>query len=132
MRLEDLEKEAKDVAANAYAPYSNFSVGCAVITKSGKVYSGCNVENSSYGLTTCAERNAIAKAVSEEGKLELAAVVVYTPTEIPASPCGVCRQVIYEFCTENIPVVCFCDGEEVLRTDIKSLLPDAFRLSNYK
>lgn len=131
MEIEKLEIEAREVAEKAYAPYSNFKVGCAILTKSGNIYTGCNMENSSYGLTTCAERNAIAKAVSEEGKLELAAIVVYTPTKKPASPCGVCRQVIHEFSRDDIPVISYCDGKEVLRTSIKSLLPEAFTLSDF-
>lgn len=131
MELSELKEKAKEVAKNAHAPYSSFRVGSAILTKSGNVYLGCNVENTSYGLTTCAERNAIAGAVAAEGKVELEQVVVYTPTEKPASPCGVCRQVIYEFSKRDVPVHSFCDSDEVLDTTIKQLLPHAFSLDDY-
>ncbi len=132
MELSELKEKAKEVAKNAHAPYSSFRVGSAILTRSGNVYVGCNVENTSYGLTTCAERNAIASAVSTEGKIELECVVVYTPTEKPATPCGVCRQVIQEFNGSDIKVHCCCDSDEVLDTSIKKLLPEAFNLDDFK
>lgn len=131
MELDQLKEKAREVAMRAHAPYSSFPVGSAILTKTGNVYTGCNIENMSYGLTVCAERNAIAKAVSEEGKIELAQVVVFTPTEIPASPCGACRQVIYEFCGNDIPVHSFCKTDKVLDTTLKQLLPDAFNLDEF-
>jgi cytidine deaminase len=82
----------------AYAPYSKFFVGAAVLTESGNVYTGCNVENASYGLTNCAERTAIFKAVSEEGPaVRIRAIAVTNAQNVACSPCGACRQVIYEF-----------------------------------
>jgi cytidine deaminase len=82
----------------AYAPYSNFFVGAAVLTESGNVYTGCNVENASYGLTNCAERTAIFKAVAEEGRaVKIRAIAVTNAQNVACSPCGACRQVIYEF-----------------------------------
>lgn len=132
MELSELKEKAKSVALNAYAPYSSFRVGSAILTKSGNVYVGCNMENTSYGLTTCAERNAIASAIAKEGKIELEQVVVYTQTAKPASPCGVCRQVIYEFCESDIKIHSCCDTDEVLDTSIKQLLPEAFNLDEFK
>ena len=98
VQLKRLKTAARLAAANAYAPYSKFRVGAAILTASGKIHAGCNVENASYGLTNCAERTAIFGAVAAGGpKLKLACVVVYTPTSKPTAPCGACRQVIYEF-----------------------------------
>jgi cytidine deaminase len=89
---------AKAACAQAYAPYSKFHVGAAILTTSGNVYTGVNVENASYGLTNCAERSAIFAAVSAEGpSMKLVAVAVWTDPEGPCSPCGACRQVIHEF-----------------------------------
>ena len=83
---------------NAYAPYSNFRVGSTILTERGVQYSGCNVENASYGLTICAERNAIFAAVAAEGSsMKIKAVAVATEKDGPCAPCGACRQVIYEF-----------------------------------
>ena len=115
---------AKAASARAYCPYSKFRVGSAVLTGDDEVFSGCNVENASYGLTICAERNAIFQAVAQ-GKTTIIAVVVYTPTAIPSAPCGACRQVINEF-GPDAEIVCVCDGPEVLRTTLAHLLPDAF------
>lgn len=115
---------AKAASARAYCPYSKFPVGAAVLTGSGETFSGCNVENASYGLTICAERNAIFQAVAK-GKTTIAAVVVYTPTALPSAPCGGCRQVLNEF-GPDAEIVCVCDGPEVLRTTLGHLLPDAF------
>lgn len=91
-----LIKEAKKARKLAYAPYSNFRVGAALLTKSGKIYTGCNVENASYGATVCAERVAMFKAVSE-GERDFEAIAVYAEAEKLAFPCALCRQVMYEF-----------------------------------
>src|SRR6476469_2620646 len=91
-----LEKAARGAAKLSYAPYSKFRVGTAVLADSGKIYTGCNVENASYGLCNCAERTAIFTAASA-GERKLKAVVVFTPTPTPTMPCGACRQVINEF-----------------------------------
>ena len=90
---------ARQALQSAYAPYSQFRVGAAVLTTTGRVYAGCNVENVSYGLSMCAERNAIASAIfGEEGdKIDLKAIAVVNDRNIPCSPCGACRQVIWEF-----------------------------------
>src|SRR3954451_9055809 len=119
---------AKQAAGRAYCPYSRFRVGAAVLTDRGEIFAGCNVENASYGLTICAERNAVFQAVSAtnaESPSRLRAVLVYTPTPTPTAPCGACRQVINEF-SEDCEVVCVCDGSEEIHASLGSLLPDAF------
>lgn len=126
MSQDELKEIAKKAADSAYAPYSNFKVGSALITKSGNVYAGCNVENASYGLTICAERNAIAQAVAKEGKIEIDTIVIYTPTSSPTPPCGACRQVIHEF--GNPMVHSFCDSSESTSHSMSELLPSAFDL----
>lgn len=124
MSEDQLKEEAKKASQRAYAPYSKFKVGCALLTKSGSLYTGCNVENASYGLTMCAERNAIAQAINSEGKIEIESLVVYTPTEKPTPPCGACRQVIYEF--GNPKVYSFCDSSASTSHQMNELLPNAF------
>src|SRR5690242_4050373 len=95
---ERLLNAARKAMKNAYAPYSHFRVGAAILTSKGKVYLGCNVENASYGMTNCAERTAIFAAIADSGpKLEVIAVAVTNDHGVPCSPCGACRQVIYEF-----------------------------------
>lgn len=96
MEDKDLIAAAKKYRENAYAPYSKFKVGAAVLTKKGNVYGGCNIENSSFPITNCAERTAIFKAVSE-GEQEFAAIALIADTPGPCSPCGACRQVMVEF-----------------------------------
>ena len=126
--MEKIEKElierAREVREKAYAPFSNFKVGAALQTKSGKVFTGCNVESASYGLTVCAERVAIWKAVSE-GEKEFSHIAVVADTEELTPPCGVCRQIIWEFCGD-IPIsFSNLDGKnETLH--MKELLPRAF------
>ncbi|HET7842288.1 MAG TPA: cytidine deaminase [Terriglobia bacterium] len=97
MNLDELVQAALHARENAFAPYSNFKVGAALATEDGKIYSGCNVENASYGLTVCAERVALWKAISE-GERKFARIVVTSATERPAAPCGACRQLLWEFC----------------------------------
>lgn len=125
-QLRKLKAAAKTAAGRAYAPYSKFTVGAAILTSAGKIYSGCNVENASYGLTNCAERTAIFSAVAAGGKkLKLACVVVYTPTKTATAPCGACRQVIYEF-GPTARVISTCDGRQEVDVSIDALLPGAF------
>ena len=97
MDSENLIKLATEARENAYAPYSRFKVGAALLALNGRVFTGCNVENATYGLTVCAERVALWKAVSE-GEREFVAVAVVSASEHPASPCGACRQLLWEFC----------------------------------
>jgi cytidine deaminase len=122
--LRRLEKSARSVAAKAYAPYSRFPVGAAVLGGSGRVYPGCNVENASYGLCNCAERTAIFSAVAA-GEKTIRAVAVYTPTPLPTAPCGACRQVINEFGPDAL-VISVCDTKNRIDTRMSALLPAAF------
>ena len=111
----------------AYAPYSHFRVGAALVTAKGEIFSGCNVENASYGLTICAERNAIFAAVAESGPgLEIRAIAVVNDQGVACSPCGACRQVIYEFGPEA--TVYFQSAKGWKTTPITDLLPEGFRL----
>jgi cytidine deaminase len=126
--IDRLIELARQAATGAHAPYSQFHVGAAVLTARGAMYTGCNVENASYGLTICAERLAIWKAVSE-GHKEIAAIVVYTPTTTVTPPCGACRQVAAEFAGDAATVICASNGE-LRRHTVGELLPGAFRPSN--
>ena len=127
-QLRKLKAAAKTAAARAYAPYSRFHVGAAVLTGTGKIFAGCNVENASYGLCNCAERTAIFSAVAAKER-RLQCVVVYTPTPTATAPCGACRQVIYEF-GPDARVVSFCAGSGTIDTTITALLPAAFGPAN--
>ena len=122
--LRRLEKSARLAAARTYSPYSKFPVGAAVIGGSGKIFSGCNVENASYGLCNCAERTAIFTAVAS-GETSISAVAIYTPTALPTAPCGACRQVINEFGPEAL-VISVCDTKNRIETRLSALLPGAF------
>lgn len=122
-----LEKTAARVMKNAHAPYSNFRVGAAILLTNGTVFSGCNVENASYGMTNCAERTAIFTAVAELGpKIEIKAVAVTNDRGVPCSPCGACRQVIYEFGPNATVFFQGSDGPK--QAHITELLPEGFRL----
>jgi cytidine deaminase len=123
-----LEQTARAVAKKSYSPYSKFRVGTAVLAGSGKIYSGCNVENASYGLCNCAERTAIFTAAAA-GERVLRAVVVYTPTATPTMPCGACRQVINEFGPRAL-VVGICNGAKRIETTLSALLSEAFGPEN--
>jgi cytidine deaminase len=119
---------ATTAAARAYAPYSGFRVGAAVLADDGAVYAGCNVENGSYGLTICAERNAVFRAVAASPRpLALRGILVYTLTTSPTAPCGACRQVLHEF-GPRCDVLCLCDGADQIVTTLDKLLPGAFDL----
>lgn len=121
-----LLEAATRVEPRAYAPYSRFRVGAAVLTEQGTVHAGCNVENASYGLTICAERSALFQMVAIAPRpLAVRALLVYTPTSTPTVPCGACLQVLSEFgprCT----IVCTCDGPDEVVTPLDQLLPHAF------
>jgi cytidine deaminase len=125
-----LVSAAKLASRHTYSPYSRFPVGAAVLDASGEVFAGTNVENASFGLTICAERSAIIKAVSA-GRREIEAVVIYTPTDNPTVPCGACRQVINEF-NAHAMVISVCDGPAILRMSIDDLLPRAFGPTDLK
>ncbi|HZW95840.1 MAG TPA: cytidine deaminase [Candidatus Eremiobacteraceae bacterium] len=120
-------RAAMKVMKNAHAPYSNFRVGAAVLLANGRIFSGCNVENASYGMTNCAERTAIFSAVAELGpKIEIRAVSVVNDQGVPCSPCGACRQVIYEFGPDA--TIFFRGKRGPKQAHITELLPEGFRL----
>lgn len=122
-----LERAAITAMKNAHAPYSNFHVGAAILLTNGKILSGCNVENASYGMTNCAERTAIFSAVAAYGpKIEIAAVAIVNDHGVACSPCGACRQVIYEFGPNA--VIFFQGSEGPKQALITKLLPEGFRL----
>jgi len=124
---ERLLRSARKVMKNAYAPFSNFRVGAAVLTSKGQVFAGCNVENSSYGMTNCAERTAIFSAIAKDGpKLEIRAIAVVNDHGVPCSPCGACRQVIYEFGPRAL--VFYQGAKGPKQSLITDLLPEGFRL----
>lgn len=124
--IETLIHDAHAMLDRAYVPYSKFPVGAALVTKEGEIFSGCNIENASYGLSNCAERTTIFKAVSE-GKKEFDYLVVTGDTDGPISPCGACRQVMAEFCHPDMPVLLTNKKGNKHETTIKELLPGAFR-----
>jgi cytidine deaminase len=121
---EQLIQAARAARENAFAPYSNFRVGAAVRAKSGKIYAGCNVENATLGLTVCAERVAIFKAVSE-GEREFTAIAVAADTARLTPPCGACRQIVWEFCGD-VPVILSNLKGQVEHRRSGELLPSAF------
>lgn len=125
--VDNLVEAAKEVRERAHAPLSHFKVGCAIEDENGRVFSGCNVENASYGLTICAERVAVFKAISEgAGKLLRIAVVADTQTLTP--PCGACRQILWEFCGDAELVLENLAGQRETMT-IKQILPRPFDAS---
>lgn len=125
-KFEALYKEAEEARKNAYAPYSGFQVGAALLTENGSIYRGVNVENASYPLTNCAERSAVFAAVSG-GERHFTAIAICggkgTDTKVPCYPCGACRQVLSEFCDKDFPVI-LSDGVYTLG----ELLPYSFQL----
>ena len=124
-----LYKKAAEISKNAYAPYSDFKVGAALMTDEGRVYTGVNIENSSFGAGICAERTAFAKAVSE-GERHFSAIAVYAEKD-EAVPCGICRQFMYEFAPEIIVITGEGDGRLNVRS-LEELLPDGFRVEGRK
>jgi len=123
-----LMNKAKEAARTSYSPFSKFAVGAAVLMGSGKIYTGCNIENSSFGMTICAERCAIFKAVSE-GEREIKAVAIFSPNEDDCYPCGACRQVMYEFQGDDeIEIITEKNGNPDVRK-MSDFLPFGFRIS---
>ena len=119
-----LIKEAEKARKRAYTPYSKFKVGAAILTSDGKIFTGCNIENASFGLTVCAERVAILKAISE-GSTEFEAIAIIGDTDQPCSPCGACRQVVSEF-GEKIKIIMSNLKGDIKIKKIGELLPKAF------
>jgi cytidine deaminase len=127
--FDDLQTLARSARDKAYAPYSNFQVGAAVLTRDGRQFSGCNVENASYGLCLCAERTALFSAMAagcRPGDFMALAVIADTPA--PVSPCGACRQVMAELCDGDMPVLLANLGGNTQQTGVAALLPGSFKL----
>jgi cytidine deaminase len=122
----ELVAAAKRAYENAYAPYSKFRVGAAVLLEGGEVFAGCNVENASYGLTNCAERSAIFSAVSKLGskRVKIRAIAVVNDRNVACSPCGACRQVISEFGPDAD--IFYLGPNGIQRSSMRQLLPDCF------
>lgn len=125
MDSKQLIQEAERAREKAYAPYSRFRVGAALLSKDGKVYCGCNIENAAYSATVCAERTAIFKALSE-GVREFSALAVIAETDRPVSPCGVCRQVLAEHCPPDMKVIMAGGNGKSRECTVMDLLPFAF------
>ncbi len=121
---QELTDAARTASHQAYADYSKFRVGAAILTDDGRMFVGCNVENVSYGLTICAERAAVFAAVVE-GMREIVAVAVYTPTTEPTTPCGACRQVLAEF-NKDMTVRMVCESGKFVEHSLVELLPHSF------
>ena len=128
MNYEELMQKAKDVSGKSYCPYSKFAVGACVMCEDGSVYTGCNFENSSFGMTICAERNAIGSAVAD-GKRKIKAVAIYSPNQDNCVPCGACRQVMHEFCDNDNEVdIILENGNDLKIYTLAQLLPESFSL----
>jgi cytidine deaminase len=125
LNIDQLIEEAKTAREKAYVPYSKFGVGAAILTKDGKVYRGCNIENAAYSMCNCAERTAIFKAYSE-GDRDFQLLAVVADTDRPCSPCGACRQVISELCPKDMKVVLTNLKGEIKELTVEELLPGAF------
>ncbi len=127
----ELIEKAKEAAKTAYVPYSGYTVGAALLCKSGKVYLGCNIENAAYSPTNCAERTAFFKAVSE-GEREFLKIAVVGGKELDFKdyfpPCGVCRQVMKEFCSEDFKILLGKNGNKYREYTLEQLLPAGFSL----
>jgi cytidine deaminase len=126
MTNKELYEVALEMTAKSYAPFSKFRVGAALLTKDGKLYTGCNVENSSYGGTICAERTAFVKAVSE-GDLEFEKIAIASSGG-EAWPCGICRQFMKEFCDDDFVIITGNDADSIRTYTLAELLPEGFRL----
>lgn len=125
---ENLMNKAKEISKNSYSPFSRFAVGAAVLTPDGNIYQGCNVENSSFGLTICAERCAIFKAVSE-GQRIITAIAIYSPNSDSCYPCGACRQVMYEFQSDDEEIEVITENMGQLEINkLSYFLPCGFKI----
>ncbi len=126
---EELVSLAIKIKENAYVPYSNFHVGAALFADNGKIYTGCNVENASYGAAICAERTAIVKAISDGAK-KILAIAVSSDSNLPTMPCGICRQVINEFCSSDMPLFLSNRNGEYKVFSFEEILPHSFKQSD--
>lgn len=121
----ELFKEARTASLKAYAPYSGYKVGAAILTTNGTIYTGCNIENASYSLTVCAERNAITNAIIN-GEKEFKSIAIYVDTEPPFTPCGACRQVLSEFASDL--KIFYGNDKSVHSTTLKKIFPHSFSI----
>ena len=128
MTYEELMDKAIEVSKYSYSPYSKFAVGACLETEDGSIYTGCNFENSSYGLSICAERNAIGSAIAE-GKRKIKAIAIYSPNQDNCAPCGACRQVLHEFCENDSELNVILKNKDELKIyTLEQLLPESFSL----
>jgi len=135
VKMENLYKnlleQAKEASKLSYSPYSNFAVGACVLYESGKTYCACNVENVSYGLSICAERSAISKAISENEKTKIKAVAIYSPNQKNCMPCGACRQWLCEFAQNGkIKIILENDDEKINVVSLDEIFPNSFKMTN--
>lgn len=126
MIYDELMDKAIEVSKNSYCPYSKFAVGACVLTENGNTYCGCNFENSSFGMSICAERNAVGSAIAAGEKI-IKAVAIYSPNQDNCFPCGACRQVLDEFKDSDIDVI-VKSGDEIHVHKLSGLLPESFSL----
>lgn len=129
--MKELLEKAKSVQKNSYSPYSKFPVGAALRSDKGNIYTGCNVENISFGLTICAERNAVFKMVAS-GDRKIKEILILGNTEEPLAPCGACRQVLAEFSEPDTTVYMVGKGDKFIKTDMMSVLPHVFNAKEMK
>ncbi|WP_280520873.1 cytidine deaminase [Xylanibacillus composti] len=130
LKAEELLEHAREAGKRAYAPYSNFWVGAALLDVHGRIHYGCNVENSAYGPTNCAERTALFRAIADGVKAGgFRAIAVMGETEEPITPCGICRQVMAELCPPDMPVILGNAKGNMRTTTVSELLPGAFRMT---
>ena len=124
----EMMDKAIEVSKNAYCPYSKFAVGACILTDTGNIYTGCNYENGSFGMTICAERNAIGTAIAN-GEKKIKAVAIYSPNKDNCTPCGACREVIHEFSNDDSEVdIIVKIGNEIRVHNLAYLLPESFKL----
>ena len=129
---ENLLQLAKEASKSSYSPYSNFPVGASILYESGKIYSGCNVENASYGLSLCAERNAMSSAIAQNEGSKIKAIAVFSPCQPLCMPCGACRQWISEFCIseEETKIILEDKDKSVLVLKLSDIFPFGFKFDN--
>ncbi len=127
----ELLEKAKEISARAYCPYSKFTVGACVLYESGNIYQGVNVENASYGLSLCAERNAISTAIAQGEKSKIKAVAIYSPNQTKCLPCGACRQWISEFALseKETQIILEDDNKQVLVLSLEEIFPYGFKFN---
>jgi len=128
----NLLSQAKQASENSYSPYSKFSVGASVLYESGKIYTGCNIENASYGLSLCAERCAMSSAIISGEKTKIKAIAIYSPNQIKCLPCGACRQWLYEFADDDAEIILQDENNNPLVLTLGDIFPYGFKFENNK